>query len=193
MQRISSSVIGGLIAIVAASLVLHGCSTAPTRQLRTELDTARSLAQIELPIVARIAALRTDDMLRGGVERNWIGPDWVRSRIKASDSELFDRITHVYLGGTTVTDSDIDLVARLPALRELYLHRTHVSDAALVSLARSKTLEVLHLAYTGVTDDGIQVLAGIPRLSTLYVNETKVTPEGAKHLRTKLPHTQIIE
>jgi hypothetical protein len=159
--------------------------------LRHEVEVARQAWEKEQPITERIAQLRSDDSLNRGVQREWTGPAWVKSRVGAQDSKYFERIWAVYLGGTAVTDSDVRALSSLTELRELYLHHTAITDAALTDICALQKLSTLHLRNTKVSDAGIEVLSCLANVKELYLFETKVTDSGGKRLRSKLPNAKV--
>lgn len=132
-----------------------------------------------------------DDPMRRGIRREWVGPAWVRQQVKTEDSKYFERICSVYLGGTAVTDSDVQAIADLAELRELFLHRTGITNAALENVGRLRKLRTLHLRNTVVSDEGLEKIRDLTSLRELYLFETKISAEGGNQLRSQLPNATI--
>ena len=160
--------------------------------LQREIQMAKAVWIQEQKIAARIAELRSDDRMRGGVYREWMGPHWVRDRLDPESLRYFERICAVYLGGTAVTGKDVEVFESLTELRELYLHRTHVTDAALVAISKLGSLQVLDLRNTQVTDESVEKLKKLSHLQELNLIETGVTEAGVQRLREALPNAKIL-
>jgi hypothetical protein len=159
--------------------------------LEYEVKMAKQKWEHESMIAERISELRADDEMRQGIRREWVGPAWVRDKVKPENSKYFERICCVYLGGTKVTDRDVQAISNLTELRELYLHRTGISDAALEHIGELQALRVLHLRNTGVSDEGLEKLRDLTNLRELYLFETQISDAGGKKLRSVLPNTDI--
>lgn len=160
--------------------------------LRREIQVAKAAWTQEKKVAARIAELRSDDQMRGGVLREWIGPLWAHERLDPESTKYFERICAVYLGGTAVTDKDVEAIGSLVELRELYLHRTNITDVSLANISKLGSLQVLHLRNTRVTDQGLEKLKALSNLQELYLIETRVTEAGVQRLRKALPHAKIL-
>jgi hypothetical protein len=159
--------------------------------LAHEVAIAKQEWQRESKIAERISELRMDDRMRRGIRKEWTGPVWVRDRVTAEDSKYFERICCVYLGGTSVTDSDVQAISGLTELRELFLHQTEITDAALERFGSLRGLRILHLRNTGVSDEGLENLRDLTNLENLYLFETRISEAGGKKLRSLLPNTDI--
>jgi hypothetical protein len=159
--------------------------------LAYEVALARKTWESESKIASRIAELRKDDDMRRGVRREWFGPSWVKERIEATESKYFERICCVYVGGTAVTDSDVQAICRLAELRELFLHSTGISDAALDNIGSLQGLRVLHLRDTAISDQGLEKLRSLSNIQHIYLYNTKISDAGGNRLRSQLPNAKI--
>jgi Leucine-rich repeat (LRR) protein len=108
-----------------------------------------------------------------------------------------------------VSDSDMDLVARLDKLEVLDLSNTRVTDLGLLKLKDLKNIRVLNLFYaelitdeglatmrnwakierinargTKVTDNTLALLAGKTTIAALDIGYAEVTDSGLQHLST---------
>ncbi len=160
--------------------------------LQHEVALAKHEWEKESIIASRIADLRNDDAIRKGVRIEWVGPAWVRDRVKPEDSKYFERICCVYIGGTSVTDTDVEAITQLVELRELYLDSTKITNAALIHFDRLRRLRHLHLANTSISDEGLESLRSLSNLKELYLNQTKISNEGGLKLRSALPATKVV-
>jgi len=128
-----------------------------------------------MPVLERLGA---------GVERQPVGPDWMR-RLPGGADDLF-QITMVHLEHRrTADDIDEDLrcLAHLPYLKRLYLADTPLTDEGLRHVGQLEQLERLSLWDTQVTDEGMRHLAGLENLVLLDIHRTKVTEAGLVHLQ----------
>lgn len=159
--------------------------------LQHEVALAKRLWEKEAAIATRIAELRNDDAMRGGIRREWTGPAWVKERLKPEESKYFERICCVYLGGTAVTDEDLRAICGLTELRELFLHGTTISDAGLEGVDRLQGLRVLHLKNTMISGESVEKLKTLANLKELYLEETGITEEDCHRLQAALPEAKV--
>jgi hypothetical protein len=101
---------------------------------------------------------------------------------------------------SSVVNSDLDYVRKLPHLRQLSLDHTRITDEGLKNLKGLRELDYLGLEGTSITDAGLANLRDLPKLSVLALDDTEITGAGLLHLRA-LPclrvvwinHTQITD
>ena len=98
-------------------------------------------------------------------------------------------VVKVWLEGTDADDNDMQVVARLPKLRELYLRGTQLTDDGMKNLAELSRLQILDLSNTAVGDAGIDHLKNLPALTRLLLRNTKITVAGLDSL-SSLPGLQ---
>jgi hypothetical protein len=133
-------------------------------------------------------------------------------RVKYDDRQT---VVEVALGGTRVSDAEIERLAVFPGLQTLslfdsaigddglaklgpcqsldtlYLGRTRVTDTGLKHLTQFQTLKNLGLSDTRVSDQGIRQLASLANLRTINVHRTQVTVTGGNDLKAALPQLVI--
>ena len=68
--------------------------------------------------------------------------DWLRNLF---GDHFFDKVKHVMLGGTAVTDGDLELFQYLPNVEDIYLSGSNVSDDGMMHLKHLQHLERLSL------------------------------------------------
>ncbi|MFZ1936591.1 MAG: hypothetical protein WCB27_08205 [Thermoguttaceae bacterium] len=83
------------------------------------------------------------------------GPIWLG---KLLGDDFFANVVQVLLGGTHVTDDDLEQIEGLTQLKVLFLGHTHITDAGLVHVRGMRELGFLWLIGTHVTDDGVKKL-----------------------------------
>ncbi len=88
----------------------------------------------------------------------------------------------VTLADTQVTDAELALLAKLPALEGVNLFRTETTDAGLAHLAGLTNLKWLSLAETPISDAGLAHLSNLDGLESLDLEGTAVTDKGLEHL-----------
>ena len=81
--------------------------------------------------------------------------------------ERMTELRELDLGGCSITDRSLEVVARLPKLEQLGLWRTAVTDTGMAHLAKSRLLTRVDLAWTPTGDGTIRALAGKERLTHL--------------------------
>jgi hypothetical protein len=140
--------------------------------------------------------------------RRWLANDW------------FHRVVVVDLGSgnpvSGLSDEDLQILLRLPALRKLVLRNTtELSPAGITLLSRCSRLEWLYLhrppitpadlrplselerlhhlaVFTTLGDAGLKDLAGFPALVELEVSSDGVTDDGVRQLKS-LPGLMRLE
>jgi hypothetical protein len=102
----------------------------------------------------------------------------------------FDKsVVKVWLSGTDADDKDMQIVARLPKLRELHLGGTQVSDEGIKQIASLSKLQTLDIVDTTISDAGVASLTNLTALIRLAIAKTKIT-DAALNSLTSLPHLQ---
>ncbi len=95
------------------------------------------------------------------------------------------------LKGSTVTDAQLRVLAKLKNLQRLHLERTAVGDAALAQVKGCAQLVYLNLYASKVTDAGLKQLESLGKLANLYVWQSQVTPAGIAQLKKALPGVEV--
>lgn len=92
---------------------------------------------------------------------------------------FFDRAEFAskYIVRTRVTDNDLEILRKFPALTYLNLQRTEATDAGLVHLKSLRKLEHLVLSPR-TTDEGLAHLAHLKQLKSICLAQTQVTGVG---------------
>ena len=85
-------------------------------------------------------------------------------------------VARVWLDKTKAGDDDLEIVTRLPKLRELYIGGTKVTSNGLPQLATLPMLEILDLGNTGIDDAGLADLALFPGLQELGLAGNRRSP-----------------
>lgn len=115
---------------------------------------------------AQTRSLRLQDILDGGAQ---LRPDVV------------------FLGGTAVSDEDVQLIASLGTVRILGLSDTKIGPNGFAALKSMHSLCALNLSNTAVSNDDLRSLSGCTNLVTLEINQTEIDENGLKHL----PHESL--
>ena len=98
-------------------------------------------------------------------------------------------VVKVWLSGTDADDEDMQIVARLPKLRELHIAGTQVTDAGMKQLAGLSRLQTLDLADTAIGDAGVANLTNLTAMVRLALAKTKIS-DAALNSLTSLPRLQ---
>lgn len=96
----------------------------------------------------------------------------------ASHGDALPMLLALSLGGTSIDDTCLPVVARLNSLHVLNLRRTRISDSGLEGLGGLPSLWSLDLSGTPVSDAGMATIAKMPRLEELNLNWTHITDAG---------------
>ena len=123
--------------------------------------------------IANFAAKKTDKI------------DLSTLRFESEDFALVGNVSSVpklFLGNSTIKDADMELVAKLPNLKELDLTRTRITDKGILFLKDHQTLENLYLSQTQISDKGLETIATIPNLKHLILWRCNITDAGCMSL-----------
>lgn len=107
--------------------------------------------------------------------------DFYGTRLRDHTAKLIPsslRLTNLSLGETGVRSADLEVLARLPNLRQLSLRRTSTGDDGLRYVSQLRHLEWLDLSSTDVTDAGMDQIARLTNLKILRLENTRLTDQG---------------
>ena len=100
-------------------------------------------------------------------------------------------LTDLNLFGSAVTDETLRQFDGLSELRAVGLARTYITDDSLRQLAELRNLTTLDLSHTGITDAGLKELKSLGGLKRLFIEGTKISDEGVQDLQASLPDCHI--
>jgi hypothetical protein len=101
-----------------------------------------------------------------------------------------ERLLHLSLDRTRVTDRALEKLNEVPVLRSLSIEECLVSDAGITALAQSESVIDLRLSRTPIGDAAMQALRRLRSLRSVSIDGTCVTSRGVlclgdlKHLRS---------
>ncbi len=101
-------------------------------------------------------------------------------------------LTHLYLGGTGVTNDSMTHMVTLTQLETLDLSGTRIDDEGVQLLTRLPNLAHLSLDGTAIGDEALATLEQLGSLRFLDVRGTRLTPAGLDRLATALRHCRLI-
>jgi uncharacterized membrane protein/mono/diheme cytochrome c family protein len=104
---------------------------------------------------------------------------------------LKDQIIQLDLGGTSIRDSGLQVVAELKNLMHLQLDHTKITDKGLASLNALQNLRYLNLVTTAVTAEGVLQLKGLKNLRSIYLYQSAVKKADWPTLKKAFPKTSI--
>jgi hypothetical protein len=178
------------LALVAASVLLHGCSKQDTGK-----DTPPGTAKVDSATGRPTAQPRPSKEITAGLDaeqqRAVAGVERLGGKVEVGEDSSGGRAIKVDLNSTATTDADLEALKPLTGLESLDLGKTKVTDAGLEHLKGLTNLQVLNLAFDDVTDAGLAHLKGLTRLQSLYLTFTKVTDKGVSGLQEALPQATI--
>ena len=97
------------------------------------------------------------------------------------------------LWSVSVTDFNIDNIARLTQLESLDLGESGVSDRGIAKLAQLKCLRTVDLRGTRVTSKGIAALTGLPELRHVKLWRAKGIDDAAVPFLLKIENLEVLE
>lgn len=168
-----------LIVLAAVAIVWT-----PTRCSPAESNASSDSPKVDRPSregnsPSRKEALDLVTALGGHFDRKQPSPD--------------DIVKSVYLWGTAISDTQLELLVALRGIEHLQLMNTGVTDAGMASIGRMTGLQSLHLQGTKITGKGLSQLRDLKNLRWLNVSETAVREQdlaalaGMKSLATVHP------
>ena len=134
-------------------------------------------------------AMKDSPLLRVAFHAN---EDQVTDKIVMGLAYIQDRVTHLVLARTKITNRALASIARMKRLTRLDLRQTAVTDSGLRALTKLTELRSLNLYGTVITDRGLDHLATMKSLERITVWETKVTEGGVAKLGQVLPKAKIV-
>jgi internalin A len=105
------------------------------------------------------------------------------------------RLTHVSLAGPQVDDSSVQMLQKLPGLRELSLKETNITSVGLANLRAMPELRALLLAGSTVNDETLRDIQSLSSVEQLQLILTDVTSDGLSHVGKldRLRHLDILD
>lgn len=142
----------------------------------------RTLATIALACLLPAAAQPQQDI-----------ETWVLGMGGAVERDSSGDLRGVDLSRSWITDFDLRRLAGSTNLASLKLAQTHISDRALEIVASLPALRELDLFFCeDITDAGASLLRGASRLERLNVRGTKISDSGVKFL-TELRNLEVLD
>lgn len=107
------------------------------------------------------------------------------------NSPAFGNLQRLQLDESDVTDDDLDMLNKLPALSELNLDKTAVNGATLGKLARNKSLTAISFNRCHGAHELLQSIAGNTRLQRLSLDDTQLTTADYDLIQS-LPNLRVL-
>ncbi|MCE9604852.1 MAG: hypothetical protein K8U03_08120 [Planctomycetia bacterium] len=89
-------------------------------------------------------------------------------------AEPREPVTKLCLSNSGLTDHQLEVLSRFPALRTLDLNGNPITDVGLEAIARLSELRELNLSRTKVTGRGLQLLPRLQHLEELRISDVRV-------------------
>jgi len=127
------------------------------------------------------------DLVVGTVIKNWTELESVTLFRQASDDDLRDleglqKLKHLCILSSFVTDEGVKSIARLKNLDNLIIRNAHLTAACMKEIASLPKLKSLDLLGNAVTDQGLKYLKGT-NLEFLGLDSTKITDRGIDEIK----------
>jgi serine/threonine protein kinase len=95
----------------------------------------------------------------------------------AQNANVFGNLQYLQLDESDVTDDDLAMIDKLPALTQLNLDKTSVTGARVGKLRRSKSLTAISFNHGRGAHDLLQNIAGSSALLNLSLNDTHLSAD----------------
>ncbi|HVY76339.1 MAG TPA: c-type cytochrome domain-containing protein [Puia sp.] len=105
--------------------------------------------------------------------------------------KISDQLVWLNLGGTALTDQQLEKVGRLTRLTRLYLNDTKITDSGLHYLQSLQQLQYLNLVHTQTSAKGLAQLHGLKWLKQVFAYQTNLHAADWESLRKSLPGVKI--
>ncbi len=123
---------------------------------------------------------------------NYLSASFV-SVIAAADSivkllaPLQKQLVWLNLGNTNITDSAMQVIAKLNNLTRIYLNNTAITDNGLSQLKVTKQLRYINLVNTKITAKGLASLKDLKELHSIYLYKSAVNKNEWADLQKMFP------
>lgn len=112
------------------------------------------------------------------VNSNYLSANFVMASTTDSVIKLLaplqKQLVWLNLGGTTITDTVMPVIAQLKNLRKLHLDNTEITDKGLTLLKNLQHLQYINLAGTKTTFSGLVQLGNLKQLNAIYLYRSGV-------------------
>jgi Leucine-rich repeat (LRR) protein len=109
--------------------------------------------------------------------------DWIAAQGGRVQRNQAGQVTGVDLGGTWITDADLEHIGRIGTLRKLNLANTKVTDAGIEHLKALQNVVDLNLYYAEyITDIALAHLKGWKHLEILTLRGDRITSGAFEHI-----------
>jgi uncharacterized membrane protein len=102
-----------------------------------------------------------------------------------------DQLIWLNLSNSSITDKQMERVAKLNNLRVLYLNYTKITDSGLSQLSALSELRMLNLVATQVTDSSVPAFLKFEKLSNLFLYQTSITQEGIEQFTGQRKEVEV--
>lgn len=151
------------------------------------LVIAVGVLKLWMPYHLEQQAIDEIERVGGKVESEMVRPEWIPNAADDEYLTVFKRVISVDLGGTQISDMELEHLRELTNLGSLSLYDTQVGDTGLEYLRGLSNLEILTLGNTHISDLGLEHLRGLANLEMLFLDNKQVTESGGKKLQKALP------
>jgi uncharacterized membrane protein/mono/diheme cytochrome c family protein len=95
------------------------------------------------------------------------------------------------LGNSSLTDTGMQVIARLGNITRLHLNNTSITDNGLAQLKADTNLHYINLVHTSVTAKGVGELKSIKRLRNIFLYQSAVDRTDWPALKSLFPKTML--
>ena len=175
-----------LISVILLAVTIAGIALASYFQQREKYKALRKPTQNNTKeFLQAIELFKSGE--QGGIIATglWLGPEELKHL------EELEEIPYLNFNKSTIKDSDMELIAKIPGLMALDLSETRVTNKGLKLLENHPTIRVLWLNCIPVSDEGLKSIVTIPQLGELHLWQTSTTDAGCV-LLSKVPSLEVL-
>lgn len=156
---------------------------------------AEEVKEAEPEVVAALMAKRIH-VLPVSQDNHYLKINFVNARAVSDEDlntllKLKDQLVWLSLDGTTVTDDQLAIIAKLENLRWLYLNNTKISDKGISAVVKLPELQFLNLVNTPVTDRSLNDLSAFKKLQKVFVYQTTLSSPALEAFRQRSPKVVV--
>ena len=144
----------------------------------------------------RRAAVATIESLGGVMGIHYMGPEWIRSRVK--DEKYFWDPAGVHFGNAAdrLTDADVATVVpyltKFQRLQDLSIPGPNITDEAIpLLIPLADKIVYLDLSRSRISLDAIKYLKKFSKLERLIVSNSSLSPSDIEEFKKELPNCNI--
>ncbi|MGC4037529.1 MAG: hypothetical protein QM764_16325 [Chitinophagaceae bacterium] len=153
----------------------------PTGEVKKADDAV--IAKLKEAGVVVIPVAQNSNYLSASFVTASTGVDTLLKMLQPIQSQL----VWLNLGNSTLTDTGMQIIAKLGNITRLHLNNTAITDKGLAQLKADTNLHYINLVHTSITAKGVGELKDIKRLRSIYLYQSAVDKTDWPALKKQFP------